>query len=237
MVPKPPAASRPDDERRHEANPVQREFHRIAACLDGSELAERVLPHARAVASALGSRLSLLRVIETGGTGAAPLDPLEWDILRGDAREYLERLVGAREERTEGVEAEVIEGSAAEQICAWTEHHGADLTVVASHGTRGRTDWGIASTARKLLDRLPGSILLVPAAPEPSGPVAHYRCLLAPLDGSARAESVLPLAVQLAKAQGAELLLAHVVPVPELTEIGPLDADDLELRERLVQRN
>ena len=235
-MPKPPAALQPDDKRHHDVIPAQRGFHRIAACLDGSELSECVLPHARAVASALGTPLSLLRVIESGGPGAAPPDPLDWDILRCDARDYLERLIGAREE-SKDVEAEVIEGAAAEQICVWTEHHGADLTVVASHGVRGRTGWSLASTARKLLDRLPGSILLVPVTAEPSGPVVRYRRLLAPLDGSARAESVLPLALQLAKAHGAELLLAHVVPVPELTEIGPLEAEDVELRERLIERN
>jgi nucleotide-binding universal stress UspA family protein len=61
--------------------------------------------------------------------------------------------------------------------------------------------------------------------------------VLVPVDGSPRAENVLPLAKRIARAQGAELLLAHVIPVPELTEIGPLDAEDLELRERLVRRN
>jgi nucleotide-binding universal stress UspA family protein len=43
--------------------------------------------------------------------------------------------------------------------------------------------------------------------------------------------------LRLAKAEGAELLLAHVVPVPELTEVGPLEAGDLELRGQLVRRN
>ena len=58
-----------------------------------------------------------------------------------------------------------------------------------------------------------------------------------PLDGSSRAESTLPLALRLANAESAELLLAHVVPVPELTEVGPLEAGDLELRGQLVRRN
>jgi nucleotide-binding universal stress UspA family protein len=48
---------------------------------------------------------------------------------------------------------------------------------------------------------------------------------------------VLPLARRLAEAHDAELILAHVVPAPELTEVGPLDAEDLELRERLLRRN
>jgi nucleotide-binding universal stress UspA family protein len=78
-------------------------------------------------------------------------------------------------------------------------------------------------------------LLIPPSAPEAR--IVHYRRLLVPLDGSSRAESTLPLALRLAKAEGAELLLAHVVPVPELTEVGPLEAGDLELRGQLVRRN
>jgi nucleotide-binding universal stress UspA family protein len=43
--------------------------------------------------------------------------------------------------------------------------------------------------------------------------------------------------MRIAAHQGAELLLAHIVPQPEITQIGPLSAEDLELRERLVRRN
>jgi nucleotide-binding universal stress UspA family protein len=45
------------------------------------------------------------------------------------------------------------------------------------------------------------------------------------------------LAVRIAKAHGAELVLAHIVPVPELTETGPLDQEDIDLRDRLAARN
>jgi nucleotide-binding universal stress UspA family protein len=133
---------------------------------------------------------------------------------------------------------ELIEGHAAEELCSWAQHHDTDLTVLSSHGARGRTEWGLASTAMKLVERAPGSVLVVPSeSVAPSGGVARYRRLLVPLDGSLRAESVLPLAVRIAAHQGAELLLAHIVPQPEITQIGPLSAEDLELRERLQRRN
>lgn len=50
-------------------------------------------------------------------------------------------------------------------------------------------------------------------------------------------ERPFPLALRLARALGAELLLTHVVPVPELTQTGPLEAEDLKLRELIVERN
>jgi nucleotide-binding universal stress UspA family protein len=220
----------------HEA-PVWTPFRRIAVCLDGSDLGERIIPHALAVARSLGTPVTFLRVLEGRPVGDAPPDPLEWDIRRREARDYLEEL--AAEARTDdtAIEVELIDGHAAEQICLWTEHHEADLTVLCSHGVGGRTKWSLASTARKLVERAPGSLLLVPAAAAVVSGVARYRRILVPLDGSSRAESVIPLAARLASGPGAEVILAHIVPVPELTEIGVLDAEDIELRERLVQRN
>jgi nucleotide-binding universal stress UspA family protein len=188
------------------------------------------------VARALHAPLTLLRVLEGRTTGGGPPDPLEWDIRRRESRDYLERL--AERGAGEGsVDTEVIEGQAAEEICLWARHHEAALTVLCSHGVSGETEWSLASTARKLVEGSPGSFLLVPAAAAVEERVARYRRLLVPVDGSPGAESVVPLARRLAEAHGAELILAHVVPVPELTETGPLDTEDLELQERLIRRN
>jgi nucleotide-binding universal stress UspA family protein len=60
---------------------------------------------------------------------------------------------------------------------------------------------------------------------------------MVPLDGSARAESVLPIATRLAKTHKAELLIVHIIPAPELTKVGPLTAQDLELEQRVIARN
>lgn len=212
-------------------------FHRIAVCLDGSELGERVIPHALGIARALGSPVTLLRVLEGRAVGDSPPDPLEWDIRRKEARDYLDQCAEEHRRADVAIDAALIEGHPAEQICLWAAHHKADLTVLCSHGGRGRTEWSLASTARKLVERVSGSLLLVPAAATAVSGVAQYRRILVPLDGSPRAESIIPLAMQLAAGTDGEVLLAHIVPIPELTEIGMLDPEDLELRERLVQRN
>lgn len=211
-------------------------FGPIVACLDGSELGERIVPHALALARALGAPLTLLRVLEGKPIAEAPQDPLAWDLRRRESREQLERM--AERGAGEGsIDTEVIEGQAAEEICRWARRHRASLTVLCSHGVSGETEWSLASTARKLVEGAPGSFLLVPASAVSEERVARYQRLLVPVDGSPRAESVLPIARRLAEACDAELLLAHVVPVPELTEIGPLDAEDLDLREQLARRN
>lgn len=211
-------------------------FHHIAACLDGSDLSERVIPHAVAVAAALGISVTLLRVLEGRPHGDVPPDPLEWEIRRREAREYLEQCATKWHDPLTAIAVELIDGHAAAQICNWARHHQADLLVVSSHGMSGPSEWSLANTPRKLVERAPGSLLLVPAAARPTDGVARYRRILVPMDGSSRAESVLPLACKLVSDAG-ELILAHVVPVPELTEIGPLDAEAVELRDRLLRRN
>jgi nucleotide-binding universal stress UspA family protein len=62
------------------------------------------------------------------------------------ARAYLERLVSLAGQRKVDVQSEIIQGRAAEQICGWALQHGADLTVLASHGEHGRSEWTLSST-------------------------------------------------------------------------------------------
>ncbi len=211
-------------------------FRRVAACLDASGFAEKVVPHALTVAAALGSPVTFLRVLEATPVHTVPVDPVEWDIRLREAKNNVERLAEGRRRESEHIEAEVMEGGAAEQITLWVRNHDVELTALCTHGDSGVTEWGLGSTAQKLVDRVEGSLLLIPSTYATADPV-HYHRLLVPLDGSPHAESVLPLAIRLARAERAELLLVHVVPIPELTEVGPLENEAVELRKRLVQRN
>ncbi|MGA2495299.1 MAG: universal stress protein [Roseiarcus sp.] len=219
-----------------EALETKGEFRRIAACVDASEFAEKLIPHALTVAAALGSPVTLLRVLEAKTAHAVPDDPVEWDIRLREAKNDVERLAEGRRRENQHIEAEVIEGGAAEQISLWVRNHDVELTALCTHGDSGTTTWGLGSTAQKLVDRVDGSILLIPSSHTTADPV-HYRRLLVPLDGSSHAESVLPGAIRLARAEHAELVLVHVVPIPELTEVDPLEEEAIELRERLIQRN
>jgi nucleotide-binding universal stress UspA family protein len=210
-------------------------MYRIAVCLDDSPFGERLIPHASALARATGGSLTLLHVLEAPPCGSTA-DPVEWEMRRSEAKRHLARLAEERAEAGPLLEAELVEGQPAEQLCHWASHHRLDVAVLSSHGAGGQTAWMLAGTARKLVEGMPCSFLLVPAALG-HVPEVHYRRVLVPLDGSARAESVLPLAMRVAAAERAELLLVHVVPVPELTEIGPPTGEDEALRERLMDRN
>ncbi len=212
-------------------------LRQVVACLDGSNLGERAIPHAVAIARVMGATLTLLRVLERPFGDPAPADAVEWEFARREARNYVTQLATQFSVESTAIESELIEGRAAEEICRWGADRGVDLTVATTHGEGGPSPWALASTARKLLDRAPGSLLIVPATSAPATATVRYRCLLVPLDGSPQAETALPIAEQLAEAHGAELILAHVVPVPELTRTGPLDAEDVELVNRFRRRN
>ena len=213
-------------------------FRRIAVCVDGSEMGDPLVLHAAAAAEAFNAPLTILRVLEPdSNVDASPPDPLDWDMRQREARADLDRLISVARQRRIDVQIELIQGRAAEQICCWALQHGADLTVLGSHGEHGRSDWTLSSTARKLVDAVPGSLLLVPADGDRGRGGVRYRRIMVPLDGSARAESVLPIATRLTLAHDANLLVAHVTPTPELTKVGPLTAQDLELEQRVIARN
>src|SRR5262245_7108551 len=64
--------------------------------LDGSRVAECVLPFATLVARVFGAKVTLLRVLEAhSGPAASPhLDPLEWEMSLTAARNDLGRIAG-----------------------------------------------------------------------------------------------------------------------------------------------
>jgi nucleotide-binding universal stress UspA family protein len=189
-----------------------------------------------ALANALSARIALVRVLEVRPASEVLPDPIEWQLLRRQAQDDVKQLVRKHEGTSGVVAVHVIEGQAPEQICQWVDDHGIDITVIGTHGEGATTEWELGSTARKVIDRVSGSILVVPAT-APEDATVHYRRIMVPLDGSSRAESAIAPAVRLATSEGGEVILIHVVPTPELTESGPLEAEDIELRDRLIQRN
>ncbi|MEJ2132175.1 MAG: universal stress protein, partial [Gammaproteobacteria bacterium] len=185
-------------------------YRRIAACVDDSAVTGKVIGHAVAIANALGAELVLMHVVEPKESHGAPTDPVEWNLRRREASSHVEMLARDRADEVEAIHATVVEGHAAEQICIWARDHRVDLTVVGTSGEGHAREWELGSTARRVVDSAPGSVLLVPACVE-DAPSIHYRRLLVPLDGSSRAESALPIALRVAEAENAEIVLAHAV--------------------------
>lgn len=222
FVPVPSAASRPA-------------FRHVMACVDTSPFARVVLAHAAAVAEAMSARLTVMRVLEPPAGRHAPTDPVEWDLRHHEAMADVERLISSTDC---GIHDEtiVVKGSAADQIRAWAHEHNVDLTVLGACGESDSGECGLGSTARRVAESIRGSVLLMPTTEVGESSVS-YRRVMVPLDCSSRAECALPIAVSIAVAHDADLVLVHATPEVALTEVGPLEAEDLELRDRLQKRN
>jgi nucleotide-binding universal stress UspA family protein len=213
----------------------------LLVCLDRSPAGEQLIRHAAALAEAWSARVTVMHVLEleSDGGSLSPVDAVQWRLRRQESRQFLANAASLPARGNLRIETELGEGRVFEQIQAWTNSHEVDLTILATHGERARTVYGLAGTSYKLIDGLPGSLLVVPT-PESCKAEAEefgYRHILVPLDGSLHAASVLPMAAQLAEAGGSEIILAHVVPEPGLVRFGPPQAEDLELEQSMIRRN
>ncbi|HEX6909932.1 MAG TPA: universal stress protein [Longimicrobium sp.] len=198
---------------------------RILVPLDGSALAEQAVPHALTLARAFESEVQLLRVL---ASPPAPVNGVEWRLLRAEAKRYLEGVAARLAEGGVTVSHQVATGNAPEQILAASRRWKADLLVLCRHGEGGMTDFHLSGTASKLVASASCSILVVDpldaAAPVPAAGAAPYRKVLVPVDCSKRAEWAVCLASSIALSTGAELVLVHVALRPELVEPASGDA-------------
>lgn len=144
-------------------------YRHILVPLDGSPLAEQVLPHVHALAANEGTtRITLLRAVPpifttsvdySGMMAVTSSDALA--TLEAEARAYLERV--ASEFRAEGytVRIEVSAMPAAEAILDYTESQHADLIAIATHGRSGISRWVFGSVTQKVVQACPVPVLVV----------------------------------------------------------------------------
>jgi nucleotide-binding universal stress UspA family protein len=206
--------------------------HRILVCVDRSAFGDVCLRYAISLARALGSELTLVHVMEPHYAQAPHTDALDWEIARQEAGSYLERLEGeAARALGRAVNVRLEQGHPPERIVELAREIRADLTVLGSHGEGGVTPWNLGSTAHQVISVSRGSVFI--AQTSGAVEVEPPRRILVPLDGSRRTESVLPTASRIARAYGAELILAHVVH--DVTPTLVLRAtEDLELARELT---
>lgn len=194
-------------------------FAHILVPLDGSPLAQRALPNALALASATGASVTLLSVVPPAiaiNDYYLPYDATEEAAALLRAGETLDSL--ARSLRTPGlaISTAVAVGDPADQILHVADENTMDAIVMATHGRGGAFHWAFGSVARKVITGATVPTLVVRAkdAPTPVEAPAHIGSILVPLDGSERAEAVIPLVTELAHACNASVTLARIAPFP-----------------------
>jgi len=219
-------------------------FDTILVPLDGSQLADCVLPHVLAIARPFDADITLLRVLEKNhaGTSAQLFDLLNWQIDKTRAALYLDKIQARLEKSNIRVQTEVLEGLIAEGITEYAQNQGMKLIILSSHGRHGLTQWGISSITQKIILSAQTSLMIVRAHQyggrvDELTEVQVYRHILMPLDGSQRAENVLPIITQLANFHKSQIHLVQVVQTPEMARQMPPMRKDIELSNRIVERN
>lgn len=208
----------------------------VLACLGRSSESRAVVGHALAVAKSLGLAVTLARVLDVPRSFGSPADPVEWQLRRSRGRVQLDQLARFEALDAPDVDSVLLSGPPAEELSRWAADHDVTMMVLGTRDGATGDGVGLGTTAQRLLAGANASLLLVPPSSTESG-APDYRRLLVPLDGSSRAESVLPIAIRIARAHKAEVILAHVVPPLEVVQQGFLDSDARELRDRLDARN
>jgi nucleotide-binding universal stress UspA family protein len=199
---------------------VSKMYKKMLVPLDGSELAEVVIPYAKELAGRLDLELNLLHVCQATKPDSRFMCQTYLDRasekIQKQSRE-VQKKTGAPSGKAVRVKGEVAAGHPAEEILDYTEENGIDLVLMATHGYSGVRRWALGSTVDKVLRKSPVPVWLVKAnIPEE---IIHdewsKRSLLVPLDGSKFAESVLPHVEMLTKQRGVELVKIVLLRVYE----------------------
>ncbi|HEU4344966.1 MAG TPA: universal stress protein [Candidatus Binatia bacterium] len=142
----------------------------IIVPLDGSELAEQVLPHVTALAKRMGLGIVLLRTYDIRQTISTYEDLLpEWEALqaesKAEATSYLDSiLVELQAQGLANVSRVVVYEAAAEQIVKLATATPNSLIAMCTHGRSGVKRWALGSVTEKVVRHSASPVLVVRAA-------------------------------------------------------------------------
>jgi nucleotide-binding universal stress UspA family protein len=229
--------------------------------LDGSRLAEQILPYARMLAACTGMQLRLMHVIpeicphedlilrESLQAMADTESPLKIEIahrreildgMRRRYNAYLEPLAAQLQAGGIDTVADIEFGPVGELIVEQAAGPDIGMVAMVTHGRSGLTRWALGSNTDRVVQATDKPILIIRGMAQPPADVAPPQRILVPLDGSAMANQVLPLALKLAAQLQSELLLLRVVPptmvIPPELRFGPLSGTARDITNDLFER-
>ncbi len=148
-------------------------FKKIMVPLDGSELAECVLPYVQTMAETRGVQAVVFaRVAEPfsitpvrGETGWFTEEQMEQIDTKSRVvvESYLDKLVSGIDYGKVSVQKQTLVGKTAESLAEYALKNDVDLIIVATHGRSGVSRWAWGSVADKLLRSTHTPVLMVRA--------------------------------------------------------------------------
>jgi nucleotide-binding universal stress UspA family protein len=135
-------------------------FKKILVPLDGSRLAEKILPRVEKLVGSSKGEVHLIRVVVS-----YRIDPQEEkeerDRLIQEAWKYLEKIVSRLRKKRVHAYAVVVYGKDAVQICDFARKNRFDLIAMATHGRSGISRWALGSVADKVLSCSAVPVMLI----------------------------------------------------------------------------
>ena len=195
-------------------------YSRVIVPLDGSEAAEQALPYAQLIASSMSVPLELMEachiltpaVLDTHTRHTVELMLSERERR---AQEYLTGVACRLEEAGNAASVSTVRGAPADAIVTRAGTDPGALVVMSTHGRGGTAPWTLGSVTERVLHSLPNPLLVVRAAATGPTRQARVETVLAPLDGSARAELALPHVTAMAEALEASVSLLRITPTAD----------------------
>ncbi len=194
-------------------------YRKMLVLLDGSELAEVVFPFAKELAASLDLEVFLLQVYGARGRELVPAHRAYIESaaerLAAQVEDVQDRLGVPAEERRAEVHGELADGHYADEILRFAEEREVELILMASHGRSGIRRWRMGSVADKVLRASKLPVLFVHAGVTDAVPYDKWpsKSLIVPLDGSEKAESVLPHVETLATQRAIEPIAVTLLRV------------------------
>ncbi len=227
---------------------------RLLVPLDGSPLAEAVLPEIAEMAAQRHGEIILLRVVLAHALPG--VDPVEAQVrVVEEAQTYLAKVEAGLAARGLAVTSVVRYGHAAEEILDHARAGGVDMIAMSTHGRSGIRRWLLGSVAEAVIRRSPVPVLLVRAAlpseystdavpgqPDILGPPADtstppcIRHILCPVDLTPACREVMAAAGALASRFDADLTILHAVYDPLDVTCSHIPHPPMEqMREELIR--
>lgn len=195
---------------------------KIAVLLDGSVYAAQALPAAKRICQETGASMVLLSGVKSYSHGPQE----QFNAVQAGREIYLDSLIEQLKADGFKVEKAVRLGSIAEVTQAFVESSAIDLVVTTTRGKSGEKHWMSGGVSSKLMMRLNIPVYLVQGE-QPKDMGRKPGKMLVALDGSIKAEKVLPYARTMAQVYGSDITLISVPQIPE-TENYRAPADVVE---------
>ena len=154
-------------------------YKKILVPMDGSELAECVLPHVESIAKGCGAgSVVFARVVEPAtapygamGDGGAVITQQDTARMRADidathkneTEHYLNQLVSRQKYEGVKVQSILIIGKTADSVAEYATKNDVDLIIIATHGRSGISRWVWGSVADRILRSACVPVLMVRA--------------------------------------------------------------------------